>query len=101
MIARRERSGVRLYLAIAAAAVGLALAWLLWPSGIEIDSAAVRTWLVDLGPIAPLAYIAIYAVQVIVAPVPGLPIGAAAGYVFGLAPALLYGLVGLGIGAVV
>lgn len=99
LIARRDRPGARVYFVVAAALVGLAIAYWLWPSGIQVDSVAVRTWLVDLGPIAPLAYIAIYALQVIVAPVPGLPIGAAAGYVFGLAPALLYGLTGLGMGA--
>jgi uncharacterized membrane protein YdjX (TVP38/TMEM64 family) len=93
--------GTGFYLKIAAAVAGLILAIWLLPRGLEIDPMAVRTWLVELGPLGPLAYIAIYAVQVIVAPVPGLPIGAAAGYVFGLLPALVYGLVGLGIGAVV
>src|SRR5436190_1371266 len=48
-----------------------------------------------------LAFVVVYALQVIVAPVPGLPIGAAAGFVFGLVPAMLYGTVGLAVGVVV
>ena len=32
---------------------------------------------------------------------PGLPIGAAAGFVFGLVPAMLYGTIGLGFGVIV
>lgn len=66
--------------------------------GAELDALAMRQWLIDLGPVAPLAYIGIYTLQVVVGPVPGLPIGAAAGFVFGLVPAVVYGLVGLSLG---
>ncbi|HKU62763.1 MAG TPA: VTT domain-containing protein, partial [Gemmatimonadales bacterium] len=68
---------------------------------VDLDAMAVRQWLVDLRPIAPLAYVAIYALQVMLAPLPGLPIGAAAGFVFGLVPAIIFGSAGLGIGVVV
>ena len=90
------------YLKLAAVVLGLGIAiWLLQQGAVEIDAMAVRSWLVDLGPAAPLAYVGIYALQVILAPLPGLPIGAAAGFVFGLVPALVYGFVGLGLGVVV
>jgi uncharacterized membrane protein YdjX (TVP38/TMEM64 family) len=86
--------------AVAVLAVGaLVVAAFLY--GPEVDTAAVRVWLTDLGPIAPLAYIVIYMVQVVVGPVPGLPIGAAAGFVFGLVPAMIYGLIGLGLGVAI
>jgi len=81
----------------AAVAVAAGVAWLLRGS-IALDCDAVKTWLLSLGPVAPLAYVALYAAQVILAPIPGLPIGAAAGFVFGLIPALVYGTIGLAIG---
>lgn len=83
----------------AACAVGLVI-WFLG-QGIELDPIEIRGWFVDLGPIAPLAYVLVYALQVIVAPIPGVPIGAAAGFVFGLVPAILYGMIGLAIGVTV
>jgi uncharacterized membrane protein YdjX (TVP38/TMEM64 family) len=90
------------FLKIGAAVLGLIVAlWLLRQGTIDLDAMAVRRWLIDLGPVAPLAYMVIYALQVIVAPLPGLPIGAAAGFVFGLVPALIYGACGLGAGVVV
>jgi uncharacterized membrane protein YdjX (TVP38/TMEM64 family) len=96
-----ERSPNR-YLKIGAVALGLLGAiWLLQRGVIEIDTMAVRGWLIELGPLAPLAYMVVYALQVIVAPVPGLPFGIAAGFVFGLVPALIYGTAGLGLGVLV
>ncbi|HEY3108206.1 MAG TPA: VTT domain-containing protein, partial [Chloroflexota bacterium] len=96
-----ERSLSR-YLKIGAVALGLIIAiWLLQRGSVDLDVIAVRGWLIDLGPIAPLAYIVVYALQVIVAPIPGLPIGAAAGFVFGLVPATIYGSIGLGLGVLV
>lgn len=81
----------------------LVVAGLIWflQQRVDLDPVAIRTWLLGLGPIAPLAYVALYAVQVIVAPIPGLPIGVAAGYAFGLVPALVWGTLGLGIGVTV
>jgi uncharacterized membrane protein YdjX (TVP38/TMEM64 family) len=97
----RDRSPSR-YLKIAAVVLGLIAAiWLLQRGAVDLDAMVVRQWLIDLGPIAPLAYIVIYALQVILAPLPGLPIGAAAGFVFGLAPAMIFGAAGLGVGVLV
>ena len=96
-----ERSMGR-YLKLGAAALGLSVAiWLLRQGSVELDAMAVRAWLIDLGPVAPLAYVVVYALQVILAPIPGLPIGAAAGFAFGLVPATIYGSIGLGLGVLV
>jgi uncharacterized membrane protein YdjX (TVP38/TMEM64 family) len=107
-LARNDAGGIRervrrlsRYWRFAAVAVGLLVFGWVLQREVAVDALAVREWLIAFGPAAPLAYIAIYAIQVIVAPLPGLPIGAAAGFVFGLVPGLLYGLVGLGIGIVV
>jgi uncharacterized membrane protein YdjX (TVP38/TMEM64 family) len=97
----RDRSPSR-YMKLGAAGLGLLAAiWLLQRGSFDIDPMAVRQWLVDLGPVAPLAYILVYSLQVILAPLPGLPIGAAAGFVFGLVPAIIFGAAGLGIGVLV
>jgi uncharacterized membrane protein YdjX (TVP38/TMEM64 family) len=89
-------------LKIGAVALALIVAiWLLQQGSVDLDVLAVRGWLIDFGPIAPLAYIVVYALQVIVAPIPGLPIGMAAGFVFGVVPAIIYGSVGLGLGVLV
>src|SRR6059058_2860091 len=102
LLARDQSPSRARYLKIAAAALGLIVAvWLLQQSTLDLDPMAIRGWLIDLGSIAPLAYVVVYALQVIVAPIPGLPIGAAAGFVFGLVPAVVYGSLGLGIGVVV
>lgn len=89
------------YARIVAIVAAIAAVALLLHTYVELDPMVVRAWLIDLGPIAPLAYITLYAMQVIAAPVPGIPIGAAAGFVFGLVPALIYGSIGLGIGITV
>jgi uncharacterized membrane protein YdjX (TVP38/TMEM64 family) len=100
--ARPNERALSWYLKVGAAALGLIVAiWLLRQGTIDLDAMAVRRWLIDLGPAAPLAYMVVYALQVILAPLPGLPIGAAAGFTFGLAPALIYGACGLGAGVIV
>lgn len=87
--------------------VGLGIAWAIvlvaWASqqGITLDPEQIRAWLVGLGPVGPLAYVLLYTAQVVCAPLPGLPIGAAAGFAFGLVPAMAYGMGGLAIGVVI
>jgi uncharacterized membrane protein YdjX (TVP38/TMEM64 family) len=76
------------------------VAWVL-QQGPSLDPESVRAWLVALGPLGPIAYVLLYTAQVVCAPLPGLPIGAAAGFAFGLAPAMFYGLSGLTIGVMI
>lgn len=58
-----------------------------------------KEYLIGLGPYAPLAFIAIQALQVIVAPFPGEITGAIGGYVFGGLLGSLYATIGLAIGS--
>ena len=44
-----------------------AAVWLLQRGWVDLDAMSVRAWLIDIGPIAPLAYVVVYALQVIVA----------------------------------
>jgi len=87
--------------------VGLGIAWAIvlvaWASQqrITLDPEQIRVWLVGLGPVGPLAYVLLYTAQVVCAPLPGLPIGAAAGFAFGLVPAMVYGMGGLTIGVAI
>jgi uncharacterized membrane protein YdjX (TVP38/TMEM64 family) len=84
---------------VAAVAAIAGIGWAI-QAGVTVDPDVIRGWLVDLGPVGPIAYVVLYTAQVICAPLPGLPIGAAAGFAFGLAPAMAYGMAGLGIGVV-
>jgi uncharacterized membrane protein YdjX (TVP38/TMEM64 family) len=65
-----------------------------------IDRAeAVRAWVQSFGPLAPLAYIALFVAQILLAPVPGHFMGLMGGYLFGAVWGSLYSLIGLGLGA--
>jgi uncharacterized membrane protein YdjX (TVP38/TMEM64 family) len=57
-----------------------------------------RAWIESYGPLAPLAYITLYATQIVVAPLPGNLMGILAGYLFGILWGALYSVVALTIG---
>ena len=97
---QRVRASVSVWKIAAVLAAVVAIGWAL-QQGITLDPEAIRGWLIDLGPLGPLAYVALYTAQVVAAPLPGLPIGAAAGFAFGLVPAMAYGMVGLSVGVVI
>jgi uncharacterized membrane protein YdjX (TVP38/TMEM64 family) len=99
---QRVARSKRIWHAVRWAAIALAVVAIVWAAlqVYNFDVDATRVWLVDLGPVGPIAYIAVYALQVFVAPIPGLPIGAAAGWVFGFWTAIGYGTLGLLIGIV-
>jgi uncharacterized membrane protein YdjX (TVP38/TMEM64 family) len=59
----------------------------------------VRGWLDSLGPWAPLGFILIQALQVVVAPIPGEATGFLGGFLFGAAPGFLYSSLGLTLGS--
>ncbi len=63
------------------------------------DHARVRAWVEGFGPAAPLALVAITALQVVVAPIPGQVAGLAAGYVFGVTLGTVYTMIGLVLGS--
>ena len=62
---------------------------------------ALRTVLLDVGPLAPLAFVAVQVVQVLVAPIPGQALGFASGYVFGAFWGTVYSMVGIVVGTAV
>lgn len=66
-----------------------------------LDVEAVRTFVRGFGPLAPVVLIAIQAVQVVVAPVPGQVLAAVAGYLFGPWWGTLYNMVGITVGSTV
>ncbi len=62
------------------------------------DQEAVRGWLAGLGPWGPLGLIALNAAQIVIAPIPGYFVQAAAGYLFGWLPGAIYATLGMAAG---
>lgn len=59
----------------------------------------VSNWINSFGALAPLAYISFFALQILIAPLPGQFMGMMGGYVFGVFLGSLYSITGLTIGA--
>ncbi len=59
----------------------------------------VRTWILSFGSAAPLVFVAIQALQVVVAPIPGEATGFLGGYLFGITKGFLLSSLGLAIGS--
>jgi uncharacterized membrane protein YdjX (TVP38/TMEM64 family) len=59
----------------------------------------VRQFLVSVGPNAPIVFILLQALQVVMAPVPGEATGVLGGYVFGTGLGFLYSTIGLTLGS--
>ncbi|HZQ08881.1 MAG TPA: VTT domain-containing protein [Anaerolineae bacterium] len=59
----------------------------------------VRAELPKYGVLAPLIYIFLYALQIVVAPLPGAALAYTAGYLFGPLPAATYSMLGILIGS--
>jgi uncharacterized membrane protein YdjX (TVP38/TMEM64 family) len=62
---------------------------------------ALRAAIIATGPLAPLAFVLLLAVQVVVAPVPGHVLGFVGGYLFGPVWGTVYSLVGVTVGSTV
>jgi len=72
----------------------LALLWL--PvSQIGTNPAAIRVWLEQLGPVAPLAFFLLNVIQIVVAPIPGYPVQVLGGILFGFVPGTIYTVGGM------
>ncbi|RME79033.1 MAG: TVP38/TMEM64 family protein [Chloroflexi bacterium] len=83
------------------ALVVIVLAVLWFPlSRVGASPAVVRQWLEPLGALAPIAFILLNIAQIVVAPIPGYPVQALGGALFGLAFGSLYTLTGMTIGGV-
>jgi uncharacterized membrane protein YdjX (TVP38/TMEM64 family) len=75
--------------------------FLLWPQFATISSSVeqVRTWVLGFGVFAPLAFVLMQALQIVIAPIPGYLVGAAGGYLFGIWVGTSLSIVGTIIGA--
>ncbi|HKL27692.1 MAG TPA: TVP38/TMEM64 family protein [Natrialbaceae archaeon] len=59
---------------------------------------AIRAYVRQQGPLAPLAFVVLQAAQIVIAPIPGQTMGFIGGYLFGAAMGTLYSVVGAAIG---
>jgi uncharacterized membrane protein YdjX (TVP38/TMEM64 family) len=99
-----SRTARRRFVAAAAlVVVGVAGLWLFVREYLPIltDSAALRRFVDSWGVLGPLAFIAVQAIQVIVAPIPGQITAFASGYLFGSVLGTVYSIVGVTVGSAV
>lgn len=61
----------------------------------------LRLYIESFGTAAPVAFIAVQALQVVFAPIPGELTGAVGGFIFGVWPNVIYSTIGLSIGSVI
>ena len=75
----------------------LTLGVLYGPALIDLvrDRARVEAWLAAFGPWGPLALILLNTLQIVIAPIPGYFVQAAAGYLFGTLAGGIYGTIGM------
>lgn len=74
---------------------------LVWLVPAVQDPAAIRASILGFGSLAPLAFIAVQSLQVLVAPIPGVALAVAGGYLFGAMPGAAYSIVGTTLGSTV
>jgi uncharacterized membrane protein YdjX (TVP38/TMEM64 family) len=65
----------------------------------EASKEKIRAWLDSLGPLAPVGFILLQALQVVVAPIPGEATGFLGGFLFGALPGFVYASLGLTLGS--
>ncbi len=98
-MSRKRTAGIVILIVAVGATVVAAWPWIEDVVRLLLDRDRVLAWLSGFGVWAPLAFVAISFVQVVIAPIPGQFIGVAGGYLFGLWGGLLYGLIGTTLGA--
>lgn len=77
----------------------LAWYWLEPLSGLLVQAAIIRDWILSFGPLAPLAYVLFFALQTVLAPLPGHFMGVMGGYLFGVVWGSLLSITGMTLGA--
>ena len=80
--------------------IGLLIALWIPLSKIEVDLEALQTSIGQLGPLAPVAFVLLNMVQIVVAPIPGYPVQALGGVLFGFIPGSIYTVGGMVAGGV-
>ncbi len=97
-VARSARQRVVVVLAVAALLLMLFIGR--EPIGALLDQREVaRAWVLSFGSLAPLAYIFVCVVQILLAPIPGHFMSLMGGYLFGSVWGSLYSMAGLVLGA--
>jgi uncharacterized membrane protein YdjX (TVP38/TMEM64 family) len=97
--AARRRTALLLLAAVAGFALLSALVFVRAPY--LLDAAWLRGRIAAAGPLAPVAFVLVQTVQVVVAPVPGQALGAVGGYLFGGPAGTVYSVVGVLLGSLV
>ena len=95
-----RRRGIAAAVGVAVLAVGLYVLVSRY-AGFITDRQALRTWLDGFGIFAPIVFVGIQALQVIVAPIPGQVVALVAGYLFGAFWGTVYSLTGVLIGSAI
>jgi uncharacterized membrane protein YdjX (TVP38/TMEM64 family) len=72
-----------------------------WVGPGALDPSWLRERLAALGPLAPLAFVCLQALQVVVAPIPGQVLAGVGGYLFGSRLGTLYSMLGVVLGSTV
>ena len=62
------------------------------------NPAQLRSWIDGMGPLAPVAFVLLNIVQIVVAPIPGYPVQVLGGLLFGIVPGSIYTVGGMVIG---
>ena len=97
---RSRRSALLALLAVVAVFLAISLLFrrnLAWLS----DPEAVRTWIRSFGLLAPVVYVLLQALQVVIAPIPGHVMGLVSGYLFGATWGTIISVTGAVIGSYV
>jgi uncharacterized membrane protein YdjX (TVP38/TMEM64 family) len=95
-----RRRGIAAAVGVAVLAVGLYVLVSRY-AGFLTNAEALRTWLDQFGVFAPIVFIGLQALQVIVAPIPGQVVALVAGFLFGSLWGTVYSLTGVLIGSAV
>ena len=82
------------------ALVVLLMWWLSEPLGVMLARiGSLRAWILTFGAMAPLVYIGVFSLQILIAPLPGQFLGVMGGYLFGVLLGSVYSITGLMMGA--
>jgi uncharacterized membrane protein YdjX (TVP38/TMEM64 family) len=95
-----RRRGIAAAVGVAVLAVGLYV-FVSRYAGFLTNAEALRTWLDQFGVFAPIVFIGLQALQVVVAPIPGQVVALVAGFLFGSLWGTVYSLTGVLIGSAV
>lgn len=97
---QRQEAKWLLVLAVASIVAGLFIDFIAGRT-IQLDPRSIRDWLAGVGIWAPIVYIFILAVAVVISPIPSVPLDIAAGLAFGLFWGVVYTLIGAEIGGLI